>query len=446
MKSLKDVWFRFCCHFMLFTFLISGLHFMACQNHSSDFILGEKFTESNTSIQLIDTLSVQLSTVLLDTIETAGTGNIFVGHFQDDVFGGITCHSYFQVGLPSGFDFQVEDQYDSLTLVILYNGYSFGDTTKLQRFEIHQLTEPITLNDNNTLTSDVSFEYNPNPIGELTYAPRPMTLKDTLSIRLSDDLGSNLFNRLMNDPEMQGNEDLFLSYFPGLALVTDEAFEGSVIGFYANIGTDARMILHTSRMELTVEKVDYVFGLNDIDKQFNQILHDFSSTSLNPLHEQKNELSSVETDNLAYIQGGSGLVVRVDFPSLSEIMLFERGEIAEAILSISPVHNSTIEFTLPSDLILFKTDNTNQLLESVKTSDGVISSSTLVVDEFYYENTAYTFDVTQYLKDELADSYIDPEDGLLVTLPTNTHNTRFYRAMMDSKGPNTELKIYYLKY
>ncbi len=444
MIYMNKIPFRFYIQFLLLMVWIVTMCFTACQEHSSDFIMGEEFTDSKTSVQLIDTLSVKLSTVILDSVETSGTGSILVGHYQDDVFGGIISHSCFEVGLPSDFDFQVEDQYDSLTLVLLYNGYFFGDTTCQQKIQVYQLTEMIS--DDDVLTSRTPCEYHPESIGEIVYTPRPMTYTDTLRIRISDVLGLNLFERLINDPEMQENEDLFLSYFPGLALVADEMYEGVITGFYASVESDASLILHTSRQGLTTEKIDYEFGINDINRQFNQIQNDFSSIPLCDLTEQKDELPSTETNNIAYLQGGTGLVIRVDFPSLNEIMLIERGEIAEAILSISPVYNSMVEFALPPDLILYNTNKTNQKVGSVKTSDGTVVSSLLVKDELYHEDTAYSFDVTQYLKSEIEDSYVDPDNGLLIVLPTDNQNATFRRLMVDAEGANTRLDIYYLKY
>jgi len=204
--------------------------------------------------------------------------------------------------------------------------------------------------------------------------------------------------------------------------------------------------LYTSRGALTTEKINYEFRLENLTKQFNNIIHDFTSTQLNTLFEQRNELSSTKTGGLSFLQGGIGLVIRVDFSSLQEILLFDRGKIAEVQLSISPLRNSYNDFDLPPELILYESDNLNRRNELVLNNQGAVASSTLILDELYQEETTYLFDITKYLNDELADSYVDPEKGLLVTLPSDDLKAGFYRLIMDAQNQNTKLKIYYLSY
>jgi hypothetical protein len=78
--------------------------------------------------------------------------------------------------------------------------------------------------------------------------------------------------------------------------------------------------------------------------------------------------------------------------------------------------------------------------------NSTYSSSTLTVDKLYQEETNYSFDVTEHLRDELADSYVDPENGLLITLSNDVLNTTFYRSIINAKNRKPKLKIYYLSY
>jgi hypothetical protein len=238
---------------------------------------------------------------------------------------------------------------------------------------------------------------------------------------------------------------MFTNYFHGLALIADDAYEGSIIGFSAT-EQDVRLVLFTSRRATTSERNNFEFRLKDPTKQFNNIAYDRSSTQLNTLGEQRNKLPSTATGGLSFLQGGIGLAIRVDFPSLQEALLFDRSVIVAGQLSIAPLRNSYNDFGLPSELILYESDGLNRRNAQLLTNQGGVASSTLVVDELYQEETTYSFDVTKYLNDELADSYVDPEKGLLVTLPASAENTRFYRFVADAKKRNTKLKIYYLSY
>lgn len=429
---------------ILFIF-ISYLFFYSCSENPGEFTLGEEFIESQTDLSLIDTFSVKLSTVLLDTVETSGTGNLLIGYYQDDSFGKITSNSYFQIGIPDCLNVKNDDTYDSLNLVIRYNKYSFGDTTTSQCISVHQLTENIEYDYNDVITSNTSFSYNPDQIGSIIYTPKPNNSIDTLAIKISDQIGLDLFAKLRDNSEVLADTESFRNYFHGMVLIADDAYEGSIIGFKAN-ENDLKLILYTSRGTFNSEKINYEFCLNSPSKQFNNIKHDFTSTQLENLLEQRNELASDETGGFAFLQGGIGLAIRVDFPSLQEILLYKRGKIAEAQLSVVPSPNSYIDSDLPSALNIYESDRLNRRHGLVLNNQGSTASSTLILDELYHEETAYLFDVAKYLNDELDDSYVDPGNGLLITLPSGDLKSSFYRLILDAHNHNTKLKIYYLTY
>ncbi len=426
----------------IFLILIAVLVFNTCNENPGEFTLGEEFVESQTDLTLIDTFSVSLSTVILDTVITSGTGSMLIGNYRDDIFGKITSRSYFQIGTPDNFDVQDDDIYDSLKLVLRYNNYSFGDTTQSQKVSVHQLSENIE-DDNDIITSSTSFNYNPTPIGSVIYTPEPNNPMDTVAIKISDNIGFDLFSKLRDDSEILTNNESFINYFHGLVLFADDAYQGSIVGFNAN---HTKLILYTSRNTLSTEKINYEFTLEDLTKQFNNISHDFTATPLNSLIDQRSELSSARTSGLSFLQGGIGLAIRVDFPSLGEILLRDRGRIAEAELSLAPLRNSYHDFDLPSRLVFYKSDKLNRRIGLVRNNQGAVVSSTLIKDELYHEETTYLFDVTEYLNDEIADSYVDPEKGLLITLPYDDLTNRFDRLIMDEQDQNTQLKIYYLSY
>ncbi len=321
--------------------LISVL-FAACTEDPNKFTLGTEFVESKTSLKLIDTFSVNLSTVLLDNMTTSGTGSMLVGNYRDDIFGKIITNSYFQIGIPESYDIEENDTYDSLVLAIQYNAYYFGDTTKSQRIFIHQLIENIRLDENGVITSETAFKYNVNPIGSIIYTPKPNS-EDTLFIRISNTIGADLFTKLKNESEVFTDNESFINYFRGLVLSSDITSEGSIIGFNAD-KENVELILFSSR-EGESDKIIYnIFPLEDSTKQFNNIIHDFSSTPLSPLVKQQVALSNSKTGGVSFLQGGIGLAIRADIPSLSEALLFKRGLITKAQLSIYPKQNSYDSF------------------------------------------------------------------------------------------------------
>jgi hypothetical protein len=258
-----------------------------------------------------------------------------------------------------------------------------------------------------------------------------------LTIKIDDAIGLDLFRKLTENSEIMSDNTLFRDYFHGLVLRADEHYEGSIVGF-TTINQEAKLVLFT-RTATTLEENDIVFGLEDSTRQFNNIVHDFSSTKLQSLNQQRYQLSSSVTGGLSFLQGGIGLAIRVDLHSFQEALLFKRMTILAAQLSITPEKNSYDKFDLPPALVLYETDGAN------RPGNGVAGSS-LGVDKLYEEETAYTFDVTNFLKSEVANSYVDPEKGLLITLSTSDQTNGFGRMIADAHGKNTKLRIYYLSY
>ncbi|MBN2762151.1 MAG: DUF4270 family protein, partial [Bacteroidales bacterium] len=136
--------------FILVTVACAGILLYSC-NDENEFTLGDDFVESSTHLSIVDTFSVEMSTVIQDSVPTSATGAMLVGKYQDTVFGSISCISYCQIGLPSTISLGEDDIYDSIVLVLEYSKYFFGDTNSLAELSIHQLNESIELHDNGYL-------------------------------------------------------------------------------------------------------------------------------------------------------------------------------------------------------------------------------------------------------------------------------------------------------
>ncbi len=94
--------------------ILSLLFLVKCNDKPDELTLGEEYIESGTNLNLIDTFSVSLSTVIIDTIVTSGTDRMLVGNFNDNIFGKISSKSYFQIGIPDSSDVEEDEIYDSL--------------------------------------------------------------------------------------------------------------------------------------------------------------------------------------------------------------------------------------------------------------------------------------------------------------------------------------------
>jgi len=128
----------------IFLFIIVVIiFFIGSCTKSNNFSIGENFLDSQTGVKLLDTFRVGLSTVILDSLKTSGTGIALVGKYSDSIFGSISSKSYFEFAYPTD-KFNETDVFDSANFILCYSKYYYGDTTSLMTLNIHQLTKQIT--------------------------------------------------------------------------------------------------------------------------------------------------------------------------------------------------------------------------------------------------------------------------------------------------------------
>lgn len=86
--------------------------------------------------------------------------------------------------------------------------------------------------------------------------------------------------------------------------------------------------------------------------QFNQIQTERSGTSLASLNTQREDLNSTLSGNKTFLQCGSGLMTKIGFPSMDQLILMkEEGVLLSAILEISPSDASIKTKNLQEPLI-----------------------------------------------------------------------------------------------
>ena len=100
----------------------------------------DQYVKSQTQFVLIDTMSIDLSTLIIDSIETSSTENMLVGRYSDPELGNVVSSSYFQIGVPASTALDENEIYDSLTLVLNYGDLAYGDTLQPQTLKVYRLS------------------------------------------------------------------------------------------------------------------------------------------------------------------------------------------------------------------------------------------------------------------------------------------------------------------
>ncbi len=449
----------------VFILIIAG----ACDKDMS--VMLDNTATNNVGVSFIDSFTVNTSTVQLTNMPSAGTGSVLVGKAADSRFGEIKSTSYFRIGFSSiANDIPEAAVFDSLNLVLrpTTNRYYFGDTTKTQRISVHQLNQVL---ESKTLTggvqntalpiyvtgasifNDQTFDYNPTSIGTISFAPRVRSL-DSLNIRLDSSIGQEFFDLIKtNDLRVSSNEN-FRDYFKGLVLVPSED-NSAVLAFgydslqvninYTYIGTDG--------FKRSGSKI---LTLVDGNLQFNHLDYNRTGTVFEPMTATNSELTSTATSGLTYLQSGTGVVAKVEFPSLKEFLQDENISINKAELVIETSSPANTMYPIPNSLRLLVADFNgvpiSMLQPLIPTQQQPYLASVYLTGDQMRRNGKYTFNMISYMKNLKSTSAYDntslyissviPLERINTTF--STFNTAF--IAVENARPKIKLNILYTKF
>lgn len=382
-------------------FLLSLLCMYSCYDENNNY--GEKLVDTSFRNIHIDTSTVIVTTVFIDSLETSEKNVALIGAYKYPLWGTASASTYLTFSRPS-YNTDIDETVilDSLVLLLTPTGYFIGDTTKTQTFSVFRLTEKIILNDNGYLYNKDKVNYDPTPLGTFSYIPRPNS-GEMLEFRLSDSWGNELLS-LFHSRDNSVSSDHYSEYMKGIVIIPDIPTSHSVLAF--NINEDDSTVSLALRYHVISEKeneAELIFQ-SSIETQFNHIEHDRSGTLLENYTETSAEIPSSQLDNTSIVMGGTGWYTRLDFPHLNNLR--EQGEFVEiqsAYLKIYPKLGTYSDFNpLPEELYLYIVDENNVVTDAVMDYFGdEVQSSTLKKDDIFHENTYYYFDITDFMKEEL---------------------------------------------
>lgn len=426
---------------------IAGAIFSVSCTKINEFTIGQDFVEPQTKLMIVDTFKVDLSTVLVDSIPTSSTENAMVGSYRDDQFGSLKCESYFDLAFQTFDNLEENAVFDSAAFILPYSGISYGDTASLMSLAIHQLTEQIVPFSNTGLYNNSSFDYSPEPLGSVQFYPSPKSLSDTV-VRVSVlQFGEELFGMIKSKNENVSTEEAFSDLLKGFVITSSDDNNKAVVGFVANKARLKLKFYYHLNKEIPEDKeINLTMGATN--HQFNNVRKDFTGTLLEPLQGGTNHVKSQETGNLVFIQGLTGLLAKIQFPTVENLLMGQRWKILKAELVFEPLMNSYDLFRLPQRLFMWDTDKGNRfsLNSYMRDAEGNPVFPEFEYDQFYNEDTRYTFEITNFINRELSDFYFDYEHGLLIGLEQSKFLSALDRLVIEGKNPPVKLRIYYLTY
>lgn len=434
--------------------LVFALTIISCgtDTDAGEFVVGSDYLALSNKVILIDTITVDMSTINFDSLVTSSQSRILIGNYDDPVFGKVKSDSYFQLSsnnfslLNSGSDTEsVNYVFDSISMILKYDNYYYGDTTKVQTFDIHRITQRVKPNtDDDSFYNNSTLSYDAQSLGTISHKPRPLE-KDSINIKMDAEFGSALFQKLKKKEII--DFDSFSEYLKGLVLVPSTSNSSSLIGF--NTSTSV-IRLYYSKYQSQEETSYFVdFKILDGTKQFNSISSNKTGTLIENLPISSSRLSSTLTNRQGFIQSGAGVACRIDFPNIKQLKyISEKGAIVDAQLILKPVNNSySKEYPLADSLSIYVADNLNRISSTLLNSAGATVYGILnqKSDEFN-ENVGYTIPVGGFLQREMW-KQSDSKSALILTLPGISKSVN--RVVLgDQKHANNkiQLKVYYISY
>lgn len=433
---------------LLCCFLFSIVFFVSCIN--DQFSVGNNLVTVNGRNVLIEDCTIELETQLGDSSVTSGLSRILTGRYNSPDFGTITAHSYFDFNPPVysttefGANASASVRFDSISLILKYDTYIFGDTSKVQSIDIYKLQEIIELDDKNRLYTTSSFLTEADPWVSYRFErPKERWVNDTtLELRLPDAFGLELIDLMKSKSDSLDSYKDFLNYFKGIKISPVHNEDAAVNSFVLNSNFPAIRLYYTTFGVFDKEENTIDMTVNT-GTAFSQIEADRSNTILQPLR-YNNPLPSLQTGNKVYLQGLTGLYTKMSFPDLNEILKMGKNVIiSSAILYVYPVSETYGDFTpLPANLVLNYLDESGKPMDLYEDSGSTtVQSGSLVESGIFEKKAYYAFDISTYLKYELG-SFGMYKTSLQLTLGSTEKNGTLKSLVLgDSSFPNSDNQI-----
>ncbi len=363
-------------------------------------MIGEEIVRNEIlDVNFVDTVSIKLSTVKYDSFPSSNDIRHLVGYHYSKEIGSIHARSFFYFNkdsLPTALEEDAE--FLRAEFELIHDGYFYFDTVAPFSLSMYPIEEEWELNDEGLLSnlSEVSY-LDAYPIGTYQFQPRPQR-KGSIFVAIDQDYAMSIFDFLQNEETDVLTE--FDEQFPGLLLAVDTTLSQCFLGF----SPSSRLILHYE--EGGEEKA---LRLSTNRLRFNQLLHHPSGSLLEGISTLRDDISSSETEHLAFLQNGAGLGIKVEFVSLDEVRaVLNENFIIEATLVLRPMkgtYSNTV--SLPSDLRLYEIDELNRIRQPL------VNNIFLNIDREFQEETEYRMVITDFIKEKVNDLSTE-EDAILI--------------------------------
>ena len=449
-------------------FLIASIlvyAFAACDNDGDSLDIGDVFSDNQAVMGYVDTFSLKLSTIKVDSFATSGYQSLFLGYYKDEFAGNVLTELYAPIVNSSRITIPENSIYDSLVIVFKPNGVWVGDTVTpkvVNVYRVLQDIEPEYDAEQQKMFNHHRLDRDTTPLATVTLRPNPMrSLVSTA--RMSDELGQEWFRMILESDDVMSNTEYFLDYFKGLAFLPQTTDFTWGMGFVrTGMLPTSNQIEDATQLEIRLyyrkptdeEDDSYLTFVLATDGEnsykYTYLNNDRTGTPFESLKKYDDKVYSSASGSVSCIQTGSGLALRIDFPTLNNLhAVAEYMNIIDARLIIKPKENSFNEddYQLPSILYAGLTDESNKLISLLSDINGNPVASQVVYSGI--DNSPfYTFSLVGFVRSRIM-SPSDDYNSILIMPSEEECATTFRRLVVDdytNYGENVQLQVYYLTY
>lgn len=377
------------------------------------------------SANFVDTFSVDMGTIIVDSVITERLSRVLFGNYLDQELGQIFAESYLQLRLTgSNLVFGVDPAFLSLDSVVLrldLTGFfgRYNDPILLDVREITQtFPEDAVLTSNLALEVDENYDYAGGAAIDFSNLPGFL---DFVDIRLDDSLGNRL---LFASTDSLVTNAVFTEFFKGLRIGSksiDQTFSREPGGIFSLDPTSPNTRLTVFYKDTATAK-SAVFDININSERYHRIYREDVTGRL-----LEQALAESRDPQAMYTVVESGALVKTFFnaPGLSTLDPAAINR-AELILNVVPEFLGSGErFTPPSRLFLFFSDSLGTAEDD---PNAVISSA-----DYNPVTQQYTIPLTNNLQTILADRA--PANGFIIV--PNDNGVSLNRAILAGPGHPT---------
>ncbi|MEM1258714.1 MAG: DUF4270 family protein [Bacteroidota bacterium] len=398
--------------------------------------VGQAFVDSNVRLVVLDTFELRMSTFKFDSIITSESNRLLFGKYSDDYFGVVEAMAFFEVIAPGmesvdgPYDIDPEAKLDSVALILGYDEYFYQDTTRLTEINVHGLLEEV-IPEENAFYNTSTLKYDTVPLTTKVFTPEPFD-EDSLYISLPLQFGNNLFDKILEN-EINDNDDL-KEDLPGFVLVPGENDNASIIGFSRNEEDTYLRFFYSVPNEFddNEEVLDLVINPFPVSPPaFHNVQSYSGGTGLDVLDDQETELMSIESNDLSFIQSGTGFATKVIFPSIKSLFNIPgTGTLLSARLQIKPQTESITDFTpLRDSLSVAVIDANNVIVQEIRTGTGPVRG-VLIGEEEEFGTVLYEIPVGIFLDQKLSEQ---PETENALILFNENFNETVNRLVLEGE-------------